>query len=179
MTIGELERFGSSEALSDSQWRSGQRWWPDRRGFVPFTDISSASTLVMIPFGKVAFVFSEPPPRWSRDLLAKISELGDLEEDWDSYGARPVDPQCAIATVTLLLSVFDSSTPKPSIVPTSRGGIQLEWHRAGANLEIEIESPSRFHVFFEDEQAGKESEVTLTGNLQPLVPLLERLKAAH
>jgi hypothetical protein len=76
------------------------------------------------------------------------------------------------------LSVLDSGTPKPSVVPTSRGGIQLEWHRAGVDLEIEIESPDRVNVFFEDDREGTEEEITLTDDLQPLKRLLERLEKA-
>ena len=106
-----------------------------------------------------------------------ISELGDLEENWNSYGGRPVDPQCAVKTIIFLLSMLDADTPMPIIVPTNRGGIQLEWHRSGVDLEIEIESISRLHVFFADEESGEESEVTLTSNLQPVVPLLDRLIA--
>lgn len=178
MSIDQLDRPGSSEALSDSQWRLRQEKWLDEGAFDVVTDTPGVSGPVTIPFGRGSLVFSEPPPPWSSDLLARISELGDLEEGWDSYGACPVDPQCAVATVNFLFSMLDASTPKPSIVPTSRGGIQLEWHRAGADLEIEVESPARLHVFFEDQQADKETEATLAGNLEPLVPLLERLKAA-
>ena len=179
MTVDLLERPSSSEALSDSEWATLTLGETRRPRFQPFTDITSTARYVSIPFGQVALVFSEAPPPWCDGLLARISELGDLQENWDSYGARSVDPHCAVATVRLLLSLCDPHKPKPAIVPTSRGGIQLEWHRAGADLEIEIESPAKFHVFFEDEQTGDETEVTLTDDLLPLVPLLERLSAAE
>lgn len=177
MTLDVLERPGSSEALSDFQWQSRQPRQSMPRQYGPFTDITSVAQVAVIPFGQHALVLQQPLPSWSHGLLWKISELGDLETGWDSYGARPVDPECAAAAVDFLLDLLDSSTPQPSIVPTSRGGIQLEWHRLGADLEIEIESPARFHVFFEDERTGEETEVTLTDNLLPLMPLLDRLSA--
>lgn len=176
MSIGLQERQDSGEALSNAGWRKvnrPRRETPWRNYGV--TDITSASRPVTICFGGGVLEFPDPPPFWSYEMLARISELGELEDDWDSYGARPVDPHCAAAAADLLLSFLGPSAPKPSIVPTSRGGIQLEWHRAGADLEIEIESPARFYVSFEDERAGEEKEITLSNNLLPLRPLLNRL----
>ena len=178
MSTDVMDRTGSSEALSDFQWqpRQARQLLPGRFGFC--TDITSTARVDEVPFGQHALIFEQPIPFWSHDLVMKISELGELEEGWDSYGARPVDPQCATATAEFVLNFLDRNTPTPAVVPTTRGGIQLEWHRAGADLEIEIESPARSRVFFEDEQTGEETELTLSDNLLPLIPFLERLKAA-
>jgi hypothetical protein len=118
-------------------------------------------------------------PSWLRDLLAEISALANLKENWDSYGARPIDPRCAEATTNLLLAILDSDTPRPSVVPTNRGGIQLEWHRAGADLEIEVESPERLNVFFEDGGDGTETKLTLTDDLRPLARFLKRIEEVN
>jgi hypothetical protein len=178
MSTDVLERTGTSEALSDFRWqpRRAQQFPP--RGFGFYTDVTSVARVEAMPFGQHALVFEQPIPRWSHGLLMKISELGELEAGWDSYGARPVDPRCAVATAEFVLNLLDRNMPQPTVVATTRGGIQLEWRRAGADLEIEIESPARFHVFFEDEQTGEEKELTLSNNLLPLLPLLERLNAA-
>ena len=64
-----------------------------RRRFESVTEIASTGQSVEIPFGQ-ALVFADAPPTWSRELLAVISELGNLDEGWDSYGARPIDPHC-------------------------------------------------------------------------------------
>lgn len=169
-----LERPSSSEALSDYKWRPRETGRPVRRPGRA-TDMTSVFFSVQIPFGSAMLVLSELPPPWMHDLLSRISQLGDLEEGWDSYGARRVDPEAAAATVEFLFNFLGHNTPQPAVVPTSRGGIQLEWHRAGADLEVEIESPARLRVFFEEEGTGKETETTLTGNFQPLVPLLDRI----
>jgi hypothetical protein len=107
--------------------------------------------------------------------MERVCELGNLPENWDSYEARPVDPRCAMAAIQLIMSVFGPAVPTPAVVPTSRGGVQFEWHREGVDLEIEIESPGRFHVVFEDVREDVETEETLTTDLQPLVRLLERI----
>jgi hypothetical protein len=100
-----------------------------------------------------------------------------LEENWDSYGARRVDPRCTEAAVGLLRAILDSTTPRPFVVPTCRGGIQLEWHRGGVDLEIEIESPEQMNVFFEDANEGTCKEMTLKGSIRPLVEFLQSLEA--
>ncbi|MHB1034035.1 MAG: hypothetical protein ACYC35_11660 [Pirellulales bacterium] len=169
-----LDRPARGQLLSDAQWMTTdyERPRPQRS---ESSDISSAARKVEIPFGASSLVFGHQLPQWFGDLLERITELGNLEENWDSYGARPIDPRCAVATADLLLSLLDATTPKPFIVPTTRGGIQLEWHRAGADLEIRIESPARWNVYFEDQREGGEKEMTLTGNLGPLRQLLKRL----
>ncbi len=179
MTIDLLDRSGSSEALADLWWCSRRTQPSAPRGPASFTDITSTAWCETIRFGQHALIFEQAIPRWSYDLLMKVSEIGELEQGWDSYGARAVDPDCAATTVELVLNLLDSNTPMPAIVPTIRGGIQLEWHRAGADLEIEVESRARIHVCFEDEQTGEEREFTLSDNLLPLLPLLGRVTQAH
>lgn len=56
---------------------------------------------------------------WQEQLLA-------LEANWDSYGA-PMIASAAIATVERFATV-----------PTSEGGIQLEIHKDGYDIEILI-----------------------------------------
>jgi hypothetical protein len=108
-------------------------------------------------------------------LLLKISALGGLDENWDSYGARPIAPYCALIAAELILNLLESDSPRPAVVPTTRGGIQLEWQRVGANLEVEVTSYGRLSVFFEDERTGKEQQLLLSGDLSALKPLSDRV----
>jgi hypothetical protein len=55
--------------------------------------------------------------------------------------------------------------------------VQLEWHRGDIDLEIEIQTPARMNMFFADEQEGIQKEMTLTGNIRPLVAFLQCLEA--
>ena len=48
-----------------------------------------------------------------------------------------------------------TDTLEPTVVPTSKGSVQLEWHEHGIDLEVEILSPYRIHVSFEDELDSK------------------------
>jgi hypothetical protein len=39
----------------------------------------------------------------------------------------------------------------PQIIPTVEGGVQLEWHRDGFDLEIEITCTGEIYADYEDE----------------------------
>lgn len=85
----------------------------------------------------------------AKDLLALLS----LQPDWDSYGALPVDPATLEFADGLLARTMRPGSPKPTVVPTPSGGVQLEWHRAGIDLEVEVVRPGHFLISVE----GKES----------------------
>ena len=42
--------------------------------------------------------------------------------------------------------------PRPAVVPTVKGGVQLEWHANGLDLEIEISPDSGGSIFYEHEK---------------------------
>jgi hypothetical protein len=53
-------------------------------------------------------------------------------------------------------------------VPTVDGGVQLEWHEAGIDLEVEVQSAFRFSVYFVDSKTGEVREEELMADLTPL-----------
>lgn len=61
----------------------------------------------------------------------RLNELASLVQDWDSYGAGPID-RSALRTADAL-----------TFVPTPHGGIQIELHAGGIDLEIEITSTGK------------------------------------
>lgn len=175
MTTAVLEASTSSEALWDRPSPLLQQWRLSAMELNVIAYVASAQQGEIFWFGENGFWFAHPIPEWARGMLRKISELGELEEDWDSYGARPIDRRCAVTAAEIILNLMDSEMPEPSIVATTGGGIQLEWHRAGADLEIEIQSPTKVEVFFEDGRTDEEKELSLSVNFMPLLPLLHRL----
>src|SRR5260370_22720333 len=82
------------------------------------------------------------------------AELLELSDNRDSYGAVAIRPEYAAYALGLLQSIMDSETVAPSVVPTNLGGIQIEWHASGIDLEIEVESTSRISVWDEDNLIG-------------------------
>lgn len=114
-------------------------------------------------------------PEWLNPTVKAMHDLLSLPEDWDSYGAGPVDPQCITLAIGLLLEIMQTGTPIPLVIPTVKGGFQLEWHTNGIDLEIEIEPSGRSYAFFEDLREGSIWEGETTRNPAPLVEFLSKL----
>lgn len=110
-------------------------------------------------------------PVWSAGVTQRIDELLRLPTNWDSYGASPINPSAAAAALRLVLRTADSATPAPQVVPTVEGGLQLEWHERGIDLEIATHPGGRVTLYYFDHRTGKESE-------DDLGPDLSRLRAA-
>lgn len=90
------------------------------------------------------------PPAWVAPTVDALGRLLSMPQGWDSYGSRQVDPACVVSAIEIALTIMNDRTPSPAVVPTSLGGVQLEWHTRGIDLEIEIRSPSRISACFED-----------------------------
>jgi hypothetical protein len=91
-----------------------------------------------------------------------------LPNDWDQQGARSIREDAALFALELLYRLLTPTSPAPQIVPLAYGGLQLEWHRRGSDLEIEIAGPNRVSVSFEDPQSGIDQEIELSADLSPL-----------
>lgn len=83
-------------------------------------------------------VRAEAPPAWFEPTLASMAELLQLEPDWDSYGARRIEPRTILYGLDVLRYSMRGATPAPLVVPAPRGGFQLEWHEHGMDLEVEV-----------------------------------------
>lgn len=53
-----------------------------------------------------------------------------LKAGWDSYGAKTITQESIDAAKQFLTSLH--------VVPTNKGGIQLEWHSCGVDVEVEF-----------------------------------------
>lgn len=70
------------------------------------------------------------------DLIDRIHELRNLESNWDSYGAMPIPNDTINEAIEIAKHL--PTDRHWSVVPT-HGGIQLESHDLGFDIEIDIE----------------------------------------
>jgi hypothetical protein len=112
---------------------------------------------------------------WVEPALRTLGNLFLLPVGWDSYGGRAPDPSCVLAAWRLLTAVMRDDSPTPAVVPTARGSVQLEWHRNGVDLEIEVVAPRVFVVSFEVRETGEAWEKTLTEDFAELSALMDRV----
>lgn len=111
---------------------------------------------------------SGPMPRSFLKSVEGVVDLLRLPAGWNSYSAKPIGSQNAIRAIRLLAEFLGPETPPPVAVPTVRGGIQLEWHTRGVNIEVYVDSPESVGFFAEHAGSGEGSEAPLAGHEQEL-----------
>src|ERR1700693_3892268 len=107
-------------------------------------------------------------PEWVAPTKEALRRLSLLSDNWDTYGAPRIDPMMLGSALGLLSNVMHSDTPAPSVIPTSRGGVQLEWHAKGIDLEVEFLTPTHLRVVFEDQRTGAEWEADMISEINEL-----------
>lgn len=112
----------------------------------------------------VNVTYFDPEPEWLRPTVAKMNQLLQLPPNWDSYGGQPVSLQSLGAALRLLFGLSKSTLPPPEVVPMSAGGVQLEWHQSGVDLEISVGSAGEISCYYRD-GCGNEAEGDLRSNL--------------
>src|SRR5712692_6489754 len=97
-----------------------------------------------------------------------LAELLTLPSGWNSHRAKPIDAGNVARAIGLLVALMQEGTPAPAVVPTVRGGVQLEWHTQGMDIEIYIAAPERVSFFAGCEESGESSEGEIVGQEQVL-----------
>ena len=96
--------------------------------------------------------------------LERACELQQLPRGWNSYGAEPVSDTAFRQTIEFLTAYVVRGIAGPELVPTVRGGLQLEWHRRGVDIEVEVSPDGSVSWCAEDRQSGREVEAVLIGH---------------
>ena len=89
-------------------------------------------------------------PAWMASVTERLNTLLSLPKNWDSYGAPPITREAVDRVVAVLESLASSITPTPSVGPTPEGGVQVEWHERGVDLELRSDSDGRLYAFFQN-----------------------------
>ncbi|HEY6323894.1 MAG TPA: hypothetical protein VJA16_20310 [Thermoanaerobaculia bacterium] len=113
--------------------------------------------------GVIVWLTSPDLPSWMPDAVHDLEQLSILGHNWDSYRARPILPDNIVTALEVLLTLVKKDTPRPYVVPTVIGGVQLEWHTLRADLEIEVVAPLRLHVLWEPEE-GSSCEIEVVSD---------------
>jgi len=110
----------------------------------------------------LASSFVETVDDWLAQVEERLTQLLLLPKGWDGYQSQRVTPQTARFVTNVLNSVMAGHTPAPSIVPVSGGGLQVEWHRNGLDIELYVAKPmqAELYVSFGDDRPDLERELT-------------------
>jgi hypothetical protein len=107
--------------------------------------------------------------------VSAIVQFLNLEPGWNSHAAAPPSLAAAEASLDVLVMAVGLAAPAPSLVPLSTGGLQLEWHIGGVDLEAAIEQDGTLAVLYEDSRTGEQWEREFDRDIAPLLPSLEVL----
>ena len=92
---------------------------------------------------------SAPELRDAKWFLPTRDALAALLSDSDIGIPNSLPSEASVlGALTILAKILDSGAPPPSVVPTYEGGVQVEWHRNGVDLEIEISPDGEAEYFF-------------------------------
>jgi hypothetical protein len=116
-------------------------------------------------------------PPWFVPAASTLLALLRLPAGWNSYAARPINPRAVGAALELLAATMQPDTPIPSVVPMSRGDVQLEWHLRDMDIEVVVPAEGPVRVWYEDLHRGAEREFTLDEGSEPLREVLHELTA--
>jgi hypothetical protein len=115
--------------------------------------------------------------KWQIEIQGQLLKYVKMPKGWDSYGAPPIGWDTGMFALSVLNDIMRTRTPIPQVVPSAAGGIQLEWHQKGVDLELHITGPYRCELWFQDHwQPNKDLiSLELTDDFSALLKPIELL----
>lgn len=170
MTVGELQTRPSR--LSENPTPGAG----DRKGYLGANTLTHKSVWSSAGFPRGG---KKDPPEWLKETEEILRSFATLSEGWDSYGAKVIELQAVDSAIELLRRIVQPETPKPAVVPTNRGGIQIEWHTRGIDLEIEITAQGELRLLYVNPEENAEDEFEIGVDLKPLAELITKISPSR
>jgi hypothetical protein len=104
---------------------------------------------------------AEPKRKWEVEVVRALVRLASLPSGWDSYNAPPLRRDAGHFALEVLQGIMRPRTPLPQVVPSAAGGVQLEWHEKGIDLELHITAPYQWEIWFQDHRDPDSQPISL------------------
>lgn len=128
----------------------------ERAGFLSYHEAEYSAVPPMTLLGSLAHYDREEVVLQVKRQAERLLLL--RTRGWDSYGARPVNPEALDRAVRFVLHLVDYELAPPRLSPLNDGGVRLEWFGAVGEVWIDIPASGEASCFFEDERNGDEWE---------------------
>ncbi len=104
------------------------RHWDDPRAF--YRTSTSTSPLQ---------ITGDAPP-WVAPVTRRLATLLELGTNWRGSPSARIEPRLAENAVNAVLALVmpTAEGPVPQVVPLVDGGLQLEWHQGGWDIEVSL-----------------------------------------
>lgn len=77
-------------------------------------------------------------PEWLVQVTARLDHLLNLEKDWDSYGAAPIESEAVSTALRWIASCLQVFPEAPFIAPLADGGVQVEWTHGSVEVGFTV-----------------------------------------
>ena len=115
---------------------------------------------------------------WLEFVVREVAALPWHESNLPD-GRTPPQPRAAVGLISLLATALERDTITPSSVNTTwAGGVAVEWHIGGIDLEIACQPDGTAEFNFED-QLGEEQEGTVTADTTEIRKFIGRLPTSR
>jgi len=113
-------------------------------------------------------------PSWLEPAMVSALKLLLLPTNWDLEGGHPIGHPSILAALRALRELMNDGSSLPQWLPTSEGGVQLEWHESKVDLEIEFNSQGTdAYVVFGDLVDSRDWDGSLRENVDRLQELFK------
>jgi hypothetical protein len=120
------------------------------------------------------------------EIHERIARFGELEPDWDSYGAKKISPTAMAKAQDVLqalgkrpASAIGDDVLGVRVAPLPNGGVLLEWRGPSADLEVEITPTGGLDLLLEERIDGtSETSERANVDVEEIAALLDRVLAA-
>lgn len=122
----------------------------------PEIRVSVRENIIIVSFRMASRISSA---KWLNQTVPELVRLLWLPQDWNSDNPEQISPKAIEKILALLLIILEPDSTPPVVVPTTRGGVQVEWHQNEVDLEIEATSSGKLEFFFSGLAGDKEGPV--------------------
>jgi hypothetical protein len=130
--------------------------------------VTMGSRITALRFDNFRRHYDGPDEKWRVGVVDKLVELTSLPPDCDGYGGQPVKWDAGMFALNVLKQVMLPRTSLPQIVPSSIGGLQIEWHEKDIDLEFHVNAPYEGELWFEDRRADVIVSMLISDDLSQL-----------
>ena len=128
--------------------------------------------------GEALVALRAKPAEWFESCVARLQEVAELGENWDSYGAGPVKNVAVhYAHRFLARLIHTQAIERPTITATPAGHVAFSWSDDARSIDLEIDDRGQL-MYFHERTASTDEENTdpsVTTNFDEVIGLLTRV----
>jgi hypothetical protein len=117
------------------------------------------------------------PAGWVVECIGRIERLRELKQNWDSYGAKPVDVDSIASAARLvpwLAGITGIDCPRVTASPAGHVALSWEWKQHQRELDLEILPDGTLRYAFLDEQTPADDFECETTDAREIARLLTK-----